>query len=410
MRYSLSVLSLLLSRVHGRQLLQNAQPVDCSVQVGRCKPIASILSSLAPSSVKVSMGSLDCSFIYDDQFSHNGVTYRWNGRETVEKKTREGVLVSGIMDQTFINMVYSSQYCNANAFSVSLTEKRDNLLKTKLISVPCYDSNVRRCTWVIESVPVSKQTCDNNGGCANGSQCVLNNKGLIWCKNCAPQFSGSRCEIVGSAPQPPAPAPAPAAPMPQPPAPVPAPSAPAPTLPMPQPPAPVPAPPAPVPAPPAPRPQPPAPVPPAPVPQPPAPSSEQDVYLKAHNDARAAVGVQAVTWSTTVAASAQAYANTCPSDHSGSKYGENLAWMGRGTTQQAVQMWIDEKSAYSYGSNSCAPGKVCGHYTQIVWRATTEIGCAKATCGSFAILGDASGTVWVCQYSPPGNYVGRPPY
>jgi pathogenesis-related protein 1 len=45
---------------------------------------------------------------------------------------------------------------------------------------------------------------------------------------------------------------------------------------------------------------------------------------------------------------------------------------------------------------------VCGHYTQIVWRDTTSVGCAAQSC--------PQGEIWVCDYSPPGNYVGQHPY
>ncbi|KAM2731092.1 hypothetical protein EV2_034798 [Malus domestica] len=69
----------------------------------------------------------------------------------------------------------------------------------------------------------------------------------------------------------------------------------------------------------------------------------------------------------------------------------------------AVDLWVAEKADYSYESNSCAAGKVCGHYTQVVWRNSARVGCAKVRCSS-------GGTFIGCNYDPPGNYVGEKPY
>ncbi|OMO92160.1 Allergen V5/Tpx-1-related protein [Corchorus olitorius] len=138
-----------------------------------------------------------------------------------------------------------------------------------------------------------------------------------------------------------------------------------------------------------------------------AQDSPQD-YLDAHNTARAAVGVGPMTWDDTVAAYAQNYANQrigdCNLVHSDGPYGENLAWSsGDLSGTDAVKMWVDEKADYDYGSNTCAPNKVCGHYTQVVWRNSVRLGCAKVRCNS-------GGTFIGCNYDPPGNYVGEKPY
>jgi pathogenesis-related protein 1 len=125
-----------------------------------------------------------------------------------------------------------------------------------------------------------------------------------------------------------------------------------------------------------------------------------------------------MTWSPAIAAVAQAYANTLASQgcnlvHSHTPgYGENLAEFGgqAATAQQVVQLWASEGACYTYGpitaNDSCpcvpASGGACGHYTQLVWRGTTQIGCGVATC--------PGKEVWVCNYQPPGNYIGQKPY
>ena len=46
------------------------------------------------------------------------------------------------------------------------------------------------------------------------------------------------------------------------------------------------------------------------------------------------------------------------------------------------------------------PNKVDGHFTQVVWRDSAKLGCAKNTCS----LGGNSGPLWACEYAPPGNF------
>ncbi|KAK3193189.1 hypothetical protein Dsin_024499 [Dipteronia sinensis] len=138
-----------------------------------------------------------------------------------------------------------------------------------------------------------------------------------------------------------------------------------------------------------------------------AQDSPQD-FVNAHNAARSEVGVGTVTWDDQVAAYAQNYANQrigdCNLVHSGGRYGENIAWGSADLSGiQAVQMWVNEKSDYDYNSNTCAPGKVCGHYTQVVWRDSVRIGCAKVRCNT-------GGTFIGCNYDPPGNFNGQKPY
>jgi uncharacterized protein YkwD len=133
-----------------------------------------------------------------------------------------------------------------------------------------------------------------------------------------------------------------------------------------------------------------------------ATQEESDQWLAVHNRYRKLHGVPPVVWSEHVAASAQAHAETCPSGHSGSGYGENLAWasydMG---ISGVVAKWYDEESSYEYENPGFISGT--GHFTQIIWKGTREIGCAYvAECGSGHSL---RANTWVCQYDPPGNYL-----
>ncbi|MGE3455278.1 MAG: CAP domain-containing protein, partial [Kofleriaceae bacterium] len=92
-------------------------------------------------------------------------------------------------------------------------------------------------------------------------------------------------------------------------------------------------------------------------------------------------------------------ANNCGFDHSNGKYGENLAaaTIGALTPESVVTMWYDELKGYSFKQ----PGfsMQTGHFTQVVWRGTKQVGCGSAQCNGLEI--------WVCEYDPPGNWHGQ---
>jgi hypothetical protein len=135
--------------------------------------------------------------------------------------------------------------------------------------------------------------------------------------------------------------------------------------------------------------------------------------LAAHNYERARVSAPALRWDPYLAASAAAYARVLPRrgalQHSprASRPGqrENL-WMGpRGlySPEQMVGAWVAERRLFRPGvfphvSRTGNWGDV-SHYTQLIWRGTTRVGCAMHAAGRFDYL--------VCRYSPPGNIDGK---
>jgi pathogenesis-related protein 1 len=132
-----------------------------------------------------------------------------------------------------------------------------------------------------------------------------------------------------------------------------------------------------------------------------------DQMLAAHNTVRKHVGVPPLQWSDKLAAFARNWAETLAArgefrHRPNNAYGENIfeATNWHPSPAQVVNDWASEAKDYDYRSNSCRG--VCGHYTQIVWRATRRVGCGSATRGARVI--------WVCNYDPPGNYVGQRPY
>nr|UKH47131.1 pathogenesis-related protein 1 [Gerbera jamesonii] len=133
-------------------------------------------------------------------------------------------------------------------------------------------------------------------------------------------------------------------------------------------------------------------------------------FLAVQNRARAALRMPPLMRDNGLARYADMYARQrrqdCLLKHSNGPFGENIFWgSGDGwTPAQAAAAWVAEGRWYMYGSNSCGGGRECGHYTQIAWRRTKRIGCAKVTCFG------GRGVFMTCNYFPPGNYIGERPY
>lgn len=137
--------------------------------------------------------------------------------------------------------------------------------------------------------------------------------------------------------------------------------------------------------------------------------------LDAHNRERATLGVKPLRWNVELEQSAQKWANhlarTGRFEHAPDRLvdpqGENL-WAG--TTgyfgpEAMVDAWIREKRNFKPGvfPNNSKTGDVhdVGHYTQLIWRDTGEVGCAKAAGSREDVL--------VCRYAEAGNYIGERP-
>ncbi len=147
--------------------------------------------------------------------------------------------------------------------------------------------------------------------------------------------------------------------------------------------------------------------------------SIQNRLLAAHNEERASHGVDPLSWSDTVAESAKEWADqlalqNCSMKHSSGPYGENLYYRWTTNTsansiaspEEVVGGLVSEKADYDYETNTCKPGKMCGHYTQVVWSDSTELGCGRSICQT----SNRTTEMWVCQYNPPGNWVSQKPY
>jgi len=130
--------------------------------------------------------------------------------------------------------------------------------------------------------------------------------------------------------------------------------------------------------------------------------------LEFHNTIRAKHGATPLTWSNEAAGKAQQWANNCQFHHSGGSlgpFGENLA-AGTGSgygIQQGVEDWTNEVS--SYDPNNPQPS----HFTQVVWKGTTQVGCAQQSCNGIFDASFGPANYIVCEYSPQGNIIGEFP-
>jgi hypothetical protein len=147
----------------------------------------------------------------------------------------------------------------------------------------------------------------------------------------------------------------------------------------------------------------------------PAPADRGEMLLRAavlasHNMARAQFGVPAMGWSDQLAADALGYARTMAST---GIYGHDQTPGRRKTSGE--NLWRGQRGVFSYDvmvggmtdeARYFRPGvfpdisrtgewRDVAHYTQIVWPATTQVGCGLASSATTDYL--------VCRYSPTGN-------
>ena len=144
-------------------------------------------------------------------------------------------------------------------------------------------------------------------------------------------------------------------------------------------------------------------------------TSLDDRLLAAHNGERAAAGLPAMDWDPELAAEAaewggelakiEAIEHSPDDPEDPDPQGENL-WLGTNghfTPEQMVGMWVEEKRHFvprpiPFSSRTGNFDDV-GHYTQVMWRDTRQVGCALAKGQENEIL--------VCRYSAAGNVEGE---
>ena len=154
--------------------------------------------------------------------------------------------------------------------------------------------------------------------------------------------------------------------------------------------------------------------------------SDEMLLLDEHNKYRrmvqpTATNMLEMIWDPELAQFAEEYSRNCDFLHSSggstskfSSLGENIYLTSQvGISNEnvivsGVKGWYDEYVDYDYNLNSCNQGKVCGHYTQVVWANSYAVGCGITSCNN--IYTYPQGSLLICNYGPPGNYIGQKPY
>lgn len=155
--------------------------------------------------------------------------------------------------------------------------------------------------------------------------------------------------------------------------------------------------------------------------------AQQSAVVDKHNMLRRqenASNIQHMVWNDPIASMAQTWANTCKWAHGNlnatglryDKLGQNIFLIkgfGKFSVDAAITAWYNEKTDYNYDALSCNKGKMCGHYTQVVWASSIQVGCGLTNCSVLNrpnAVNLTNATLFVCNYGPAGNIVGKSPY
>nr|CAD2183004.1 unnamed protein product [Meloidogyne enterolobii] len=123
-----------------------------------------------------------------------------------------------------------------------------------------------------------------------------------------------------------------------------------------------------------------------------------------------AANMYLMKYSKSLESSAKEWAKQCTISHSHGKFGENLFMSTNkklsdsSALRQACKDWWAELADYGMDQSLVLDNgqfsKGIGHWSQMAWAKTLELGCARAYCPNSEWK-----TYVVCQYNPPGNYL-----
>jgi uncharacterized protein YkwD len=139
-----------------------------------------------------------------------------------------------------------------------------------------------------------------------------------------------------------------------------------------------------------------------------------------HNYFRKIFQAPPIEWDDSVANAAQSFTDSaavlaaCPGqggtfqhNTDGGKYGQNFAgssftYPNQTIGETAVDLWMLEEKHYNFQDPGFSDST--GHFTQVVWIASTKLGCGYRKCPTYNGL---TLQFVICNYLPPGNVIGE---
>ncbi|KAI0209424.1 Cysteine-rich venom protein helothermine, partial [Lamellibrachia satsuma] len=141
--------------------------------------------------------------------------------------------------------------------------------------------------------------------------------------------------------------------------------------------------------------------------------------VRTHNKMRRREGASdmiRLVWSSKMARRAHQWASQCMWKHGmlkdcdGKLVGQNLYMTKNGryyppvnVTRVIANGWWSEKKFYNYTTTKCKKNQMCGHYTQVVWGASYEVGCSIVHCPLVTVGVKTpwkKATIFACDYAP----------
>ncbi|XP_053567086.1 serotriflin-like [Bombina bombina] len=143
-------------------------------------------------------------------------------------------------------------------------------------------------------------------------------------------------------------------------------------------------------------------------------SSVRNIIVDTHNNLRRKASPPAknmlkMIWNNEAAKTAERWAKTCNQHHSPTEVrqipnfgcGENLFLSSfKASWKDVIESFYSEVVDFQFGKGAKIDGQEIGHYTQVMWYSSYQVGCYVAECPSSQYQ-----YYYVCHYCPSGNNV-----